>query len=333
MHANPHSISTQLKRMTWQTVISTPSILGESPFWHPHEQMLYWVDIVGCKIHRANTYMGTQESWDMPSEPGCMAPALGGGLVIALRDRIVRAPVWGAQGSDALKTLHLFAHDSTTTRANDGKCDSAGRFWAGTMFEPRTAQSAALWCLDARSAQRGSGIAVERKAGEATVANGLAFSPEAKTVYWADTPQHTIWAWDLDVATNGMTNRRVFKQFPPKPEGWQPFTPPHEGQTNGGYLGRPDGACVDVQGNYWVAMYEGQRVLQLSPAGDILQNIPAPVLCCTMPCLGGEDLQTLYLTTARHGRSAADLAAQPLLGCVFSMRVDVPGLPVNFFVD
>jgi sugar lactone lactonase YvrE len=315
--------------MTWTTVIVEPSALGECPFWHPHEQMLYWVDIAGFQIKRANTFMGTVEHWPMlvdgqPSEPGSMAPAAGGGLVIALRDRIVRARTWGG----ALETLHVFSHDRATTRFNDGKCDPLGRFWAGTMYEPRTQPTAALFSLDARGTAQAKPPIVERKAGNATIANGLAWSPDAKTVYWADTPQHAIYSWDYDLASNAMTGQRVFKQFAPKPEHWQPFQP-----DNGGYLGRPDGACVDVQGNYWVAMYEGQRVLQLSPSGEILQNIAAPVLCTTMPCFGGDDLQTLYLTSARHGRSAHDLAMQPQLGCVFSMRVDVPGLPVNFFED
>ncbi len=315
--------------MTWTTVITEPSALGECPFWHPQEQMLYWVDIAGCRIKRANTFMGTVDSWPVlvegqPSEPGSMAPAAGGGLVIALRDRIVRARTWGG----ALQTLQVFSHDPATTRFNDGKCDPLGRFWAGTLYEPRTQRTAELFSLDARGTTAGEPPHVERKAGNATIANGLAWSPDAKTVYWADTPQHAICAWDYDLASNAMTHQRVFKQFAPKPEGWQPF------QTdNGGYLGRPDGASVDVQGNYWVAMYKGQRVLQLSPSGEILQNIAAPVLCTTMPCFGGDDLQTLYLTSARHGRSADDLVAQPQLGCVFSMRVEVPGLPVNFFED
>jgi sugar lactone lactonase YvrE len=317
----------------WTTVITEPSILGECPFWHPDEQTLYWVDIAGCQIKRANVYMGTVESWPIavdgkPMEPGCMAPARSGGLVIALRDRVVRARTWGG----ALETVVMFAHNPLTTRANDGKCDPAGRFWAGTMYEPRDAQNAELWCLDPLSnsststSSPGQPAQWQRKAGNATVANGLAWSPDARTLYWADTPQHTIFAWDYDLATSAMAQRRVFKQFAPKPAGWQPFAP-----DNGGYLGRPDGASVDTQGNYWVAMYEGQRVLQLSPQGDILQSIPAPVLCTTMVCFGGDDLQTLYLTTARHGRSPADLAIQPQLGCVFSMRVDVPGLPVQWF--
>jgi sugar lactone lactonase YvrE len=315
-----------MHNMTWTTVVSEPSVLGEGPFWHPQEQMLYWVDIAGFQIQRMNVFMGTVEHWPMQIdgqsiEPGCMAPAKSGGLVIALRDRIVRARTWGGP----LETLQMFSHDRATTRFNDGKCDPLGRFWAGTMFEPRTARSAALFSLDARKSRP---PVVAQKADNATIANGLAWSPDAKTLYWADTPQHAIYAWDYDLASNAMTQRRVFKQFPPKPEGWKPFQP-----DNGGYLGRPDGAAVDVQGNYWVAMYEGQRVLQLSPAGDIVQNIPAPVLCPTMPCFGGDDLQTLYLTSARHGRSAQDVAVQPELGCVFSLRVGVPGLPVNLFVD
>jgi sugar lactone lactonase YvrE len=338
---------TNLAQHPWTTLVAEPSQLAECPFWHPQEQTLYWVDIAGCQIKRANVYMGTVESWPMlvdgkPTEPGCMAPARSGGLVIALRDRIVRARTWGG----ALETLHLFAHDPSTTRANDGKCDSAGRFWVGTMYEPRDANKAELLCLDARNNSNNpnpnsnpnaspnaasttqAAITVERKAGDATVANGLAWSPDARTLYWADTPQHAVFAWDYDLASNAMTRHRVFKQFPPKPAGWLPFAP-----HNGGYLGRPDGASVDVLGNYWVAMYEGQRVLQIAASGEILRDIPAPVLCTTMVCFGGEDLQTLYLTSARHGRSAADLLVQPELGCVFSMRVDVPGLPVQYFED
>jgi sugar lactone lactonase YvrE len=307
--------------MTWTTVVTEPSQLGESPFWHPQEQTLYWVDILGKQIKRANVFIGTVETWDMPSEPGCIAPASTGGLVIALRDRMVRARSWGA----GLETLCRFTHDAKTIRFNDGKCDPLGRFWAGTIYEPRGARKADLYSLDARDGRK---PVVQLKAHNATTANGLAWSADQCTVYWADTPQHAVHAWTYDSACNGMTQHRVFKQFAVKPAGWKPFQP-----DNGGYLGRPDGASVDVHGNYWVAMYEGQRVLQLSPQGEILQNIPAPVLCGTMVCFGGDDLQTLYLTSARHGRTEQELQKQPQLGCVFSMRVNVAGLPVNFFED
>ncbi len=302
----------------WQTVVTQPSALGESPFWHPQEQMLYWVDIPGRHIHRCNVFMGTVESWPVHAEPGCIAPAIGGGLVMALRDGIYRARSWG----QIPEKLVDASHDTATTRFNDGKCDPVGRFWAGTMYEPRDKAAAQLFSMDGRN---GRAPALELKAGDATIANGLAWSPDAGTLYWTDTTAHVIRAWDWDAAGNRMHRGRVFKQFPPKPAGWQP------GQA--GYGGRPDGAAVDVQGNYYVAMFEGGRVLKLSPAGEVLADWAVPALCPTMPCFGGDDLQTLYLTTARHGRPAAELEAMPQSGCVFALRVDVPGLPVNFFAD
>ena len=309
---------------TWQIVAPQPNELGESPFWHPHEQTLYWLDIPGRNILRANVFMGTVETWPMPSEPGCMAPAASGGLVIALRDGIYRAHDWGG----ALKLIQIFDHDPATTRFNDGKADTRGRFWAGTIFEPRTSPEAALFAVDCR--HDGPPL-VQRQAGDATTANGLAWSPDAKTVYWADTPRHLIRAWDWDAQTNAMSLERVFKQFPMKPPGWQYGIADSAGVTS--YAGRPDGAAVDIHGNYYVAMFEGQRVLKLSPAGDVLATLHVPAQCPTMPCFGGADLQTLYVTTARHNRSPQELSDFPNSGCVFSTRVDVPGLPVNFFLD
>jgi sugar lactone lactonase YvrE len=246
--------------MTWQTLVAQPSELGESPFWHPDEQSLYWVDIPGRQIHRSKVgevSNGPVESWAMPTEPGSIAPAQTGGqasgLVIALRDGIYRARQWGG----ALELLVRAGHDTTTTRFNDGKADPLGRFWAGTMYEPRDARQAQLFSVDCRD---GRAPLVELKAGDAIIANGLAWSPDAATVYWTDTPSHTIHAWDWEGQSNAMSRRRVFRQWPGKPEGWQPGLP--------GYGGRPDGAAVDVEGNYYVAMFEGGRLLKLSPAGE-----------------------------------------------------------------
>ena len=309
----------------WQTVVAQPDELGESPFWHPDELMLYWLDIPGRQIHRCNVFAGAVQSWAMPLEPGCMAPARtqgrASGLVIALRDGIYRAQVW----CGPLQRMVLAGHDSATTRFNDGKADPLGRFWAGTMYEPRDLPAAELFSLDGRA---GLAPALARMAGNATIANGLAWSPDGATLYWTDTTQHLIRAWDWDAASNRMTRERVFKQFPPKPAGWRAGVPGMPA-----YGGRPDGAAVDSQGNYWVAMFEGGRVLKLSPGGEVLDDIATPGLCPTMPCFGGDDLQTLYLTSARHGRPAAELQARPLSGCVLSMRVEVPGLPVDFFRD
>ena len=308
--------------MNWQTIGSHVSALGESPFWHPLEQRLYWVDIPGRKLLRSDVDSALVQEWPMSAphalEPGCIAPAADAGLVLALRDGIYRARTWGG----ALELLQRFGHDPATTRFNDGKADPLGRFWAGTMYEPRDQARAELYALDCRD---GRAPVARRMAGNATIANGLAWSPDARTLYWGDTAAQVIWAWDWDAQANTLQRQRVLHQFASKPAGW------HSGMP--GYGGRPDGAAVDVQGNYWVAMFEGARLLKLSPGGELLAELALPAQCPTMPCFGGADLKTLFVTSASYRRSAQELASYPQSGCVFHTRVDVPGLPVNFFRD
>ena len=311
--------------MSWQTVTPQTFELGESPFWHPDEQALYWVDIPGRSVYRqvgaGSASSGPAERWAMPSEPGSIAPArdrLGQpcGLVIALRDGIYRAPVWGG----GLTLLVSGAHDSATTRFNDGKADPLGRFWAGTMYEPRTYPLAALFCVGGRAAPE-----LTRMTGNATIANGLAWSPDAATLYWADTPSHAIRAWDWNASTNTLSRERLFKQWPVKPAA--------NASASTAYDGRPDGAAVSANGHYFAAMYEGGQLMELSPQGDVLAHWPVPARCPTMACFGGPDLKTLFVTTARQHRPADELLRWPDSGCVFSKRVDAPGLPVNFFRD
>lgn len=306
--------------MKWELAVAEPDELGESPFWHPSEQRLYWVDIAR-KCVRRWTPGGVAESWPLPQEPGCIGPAANGGLVLGLRDGIYRARGWGA----ALEPIVRFQHGKTT-RFNDGKADPAGRFWAGTYYEPKDARKADLYSIDCRPHNGNGGKPiVQLKAHNATSANGLAWSPDQHTVYWADTAQHAVYAWDFEPGANVMRRHRVFHQFAARPAGWKP------GQ--GGYGGRPDGAAVDAEGHYWCALYEGGRLLRLSPAGEVVAAFEVPVRCPTMPCFGGEDGRTLYLTSARHGRPADELQALPHSGCVFAARVDVPGPPANFFID
>ena len=307
--------------MQWDVAVESPDALGESPFWHPDEQRLYWVDIAGRRVRRLHPRSGALEAWDLPQEPGCMAPAAGGGLVLGLRDGIYRARRWGG----ALEAIVRFDH-AAHSRFNDGKADPMGRFWAGTLYEPKDARKAELHCLDCRpdNGEQGEPL-VQLMAGNAYTANGLAFSPAADRLYWSDTPSHAIYAWDWEPRANALRHHRVFHQFPPKPAGWQPGDP--------GYGGRPDGAAVDVEGHYWCAMYEGGRLLRLAPDGRIAAEFEVPVRCPTMPCFGGPDGRTLYLTSARRGRPEAELRALPLSGCVLAARVAVPGLPANFFMD
>ena len=309
----------------WQAVATQAFELGESPFWHPRERTLYGVDIAGRQILRAKPVTGAVQTWDMPSEPGCIAPAASGGWVIALRHGIFRAHEWGG----ALQRIATLNYDPTQMRANDGKCDALGRLWIGTIDETKVARNAALYSLDCR----GGNPLIERKTDPgslpATTGNGLAWSPDDTTLYWADTPSHTVYAWNFGVTTGAITAQRRFAHFPTKPAGWQ-YTAADD---NGGYRGRPDGAAVDAQGHYFVAMYEGRRLCKFAPDGTLVAEIATPAQCPTMPCFGGDDLQTLFITSARHGRSAQELHDLPLSGCLFSMRVEVPGLPVNFFAD
>jgi len=305
----------------WQTLPDSQCLLGESPFWHPQEQSLYWLDIPGRLVLRTRGDIAhpTVERWALPTEPGCIAPARRGGLVIALRDGIYRAHEWGG----ALQCMVSVDHDARTLRFNDGKCDAYGRLWAGSINEAKDSASAKLYCLDARGG-RAPQLAVMLEG--VTTANGLAFSPDARTLYWADTPTHLVRAWDWEPQANALANEREFHRFAGKPEGWSLAQP-------AGYGGRPDGASVDARGNYWAAMYEGGQLVQLGPDGAHIEALSVPAMCPTMPCFGGEDLCTLFVTSARHGRPDAELARLPDSGCVFHRRVQAPGAPVAFFDD
>jgi sugar lactone lactonase YvrE len=283
-----------------------PSLLGESPLWHPDEQQLYWVDIPGLQLNRYNPATGRHDAWRFPSEPASIAPLLGGGLLMAMRDGLWRIDTT----SGARTCLAKPPYDPAGQRFNDGKADAHGRFWVGTL-DDRREPKAALYCLD--------GGDLQRKAEGITVSNGLGFSPDGRVLYWSDTKAHQVLAFDLDPSDGSITGRRVLRQFPPR-DATLPL---------GHYGGRPDGAAVDSEGAYWVAMFEGQRLLRLAPDGSTLAELPLPVRCPTMPCFGGHDLKTLFITTARDKRPADELAAQPLAGRVLRLRVAVPGLPAH----
>lgn len=292
----------------WQALPVAPSQLGESPFWHPDEGALYWCDITGRALHRWHPASAVHTAWPCDSEPACAAPLLGGGaLLVAFRDGLYRFDT----ASGRRRRLAVAPYDPRVERFNDGRADPQGRFWSGTVYEPREPACAALY--------RWSRGRLDRVAGGVTTSNGLAFSPDGRTLYWSDTRAHRIWALDFDGGDGSLSRRRLFAEFP------------LEGQQDAAaYVGRPDGAAVDAEGAYWVAMYAGQRLLRLASDGRLLQALPLPVRCPTMPCFGGADLRTLYVTSARAGRPADELAQQPAAGSVFEMRVDVPGLPVHF---
>ncbi len=290
----------------FELVLDAPMQLGESPFWHPEEAALYWIDIDGCAVHRLDPVTRAHACWPMPSEPGCAAWCASGGLVVALRSGLVLLDT----KSGAMTALANPPYDPIKARFNDGRCDAAGRLWVGSIYEPRDQPLASLFCVEHGSI-RDSGNHV-------TVSNGVAFSPDNQTLYHADTTAHRITAYDFDVSTGQAGNGRVFRQF--------------SSDRTQDYGGRPDGAAVDSEGAYWCAMYEGGRILRLSPGGEILREIELPLRCPTMVAFGGTDLRTLYITSARHKRPPDEIARYPLSGSVLALRVDIPGLVENAYI-
>lgn len=283
-----------------QSAFDIPMQLGECPLWDVSQAVLYWIDIPGMAVHRLHTASGAHAHWPMPSEPGCIALHEKGGLIVALRNGLAHLDT----DTGRLQELLPAPYDTGTTRFNDGRCDSAGRLWTGTIFEPRDRAGASLFCLE-HGQLRDVGHPV-------TTSNGVAFSCDGKTLYHADTPAHRIMAYDYDVASGQIGASRLFHQF-------------SADKTAADYGGRPDGAAVDSEDAYWCAMFEGGRLLRLSGSGDILAEILLPVRCPTMLAFGGPDLRTLYVTTARKNRPAAELAQHPLSGHVLSIQVEVPG--------
>lgn len=284
---------------TVSALLATPMQLGESPVWHPEEASLYWIDIAGLKVHRFHPATGLHNAWPVPSEPGCIARCADGGLIVAMRDALAFLDT----DSGILTRIADAPYDPSLMRFNDGRCDAAGRLWAGTAYDARDKQLGSLYCIE-RGIARNAGNPV-------TVSNGVAFSVDNRILYHADTTAHRITAYDFDLESGTLGASRILKEF--------------SRDKNANYGGRPDGAAVDSEDAYWCAMYEGGRLLRLSPSGEILQEIPLPVRCPTMLAFGGEDLRTLFITTVSHKRPPDELAAYPLSGCVLTLRVDVPG--------
>lgn len=288
--------------------LASPALagLGESPLWSADEQCLYYIDIAERRVLRLQPDCGSLRSWPLGDEPGCIALIEGGGLLVAQRDGLWRLD------TDSGRLLRIAAppYDPARQRFNDGRVDAAGRFWVGTLDDARE-PDAHLYRFEAK--------VFVPVAGDIANSNGLAWSPDGGRLYWADTKMHRIWVFDFDVQQGRLGERRLFAAFAPRSAGLTLQT----------YLGRPDGAAVDAEGAYWVAMYEGQRLLKFAPDGQLLATLHLPVRCPTMPCFGGADLRTLYITTARHGRPTEELTAQPWAGGVLTLRVAVPGLPAN----
>ncbi|GAB5518198.1 MAG: SMP-30/gluconolactonase/LRE family protein [Rhodothermales bacterium] len=285
-----------------ELIHDTRATLGEGPFWHTDEQCVYWVDIEGQALHRLHPETGAHASFAMPAMLGAAVPMVGGGLLLALADGLAEFdPI-----TEALTYRHRLLADTPKLRANDGKCDAAGRFWIGSMhldLEPRTG-----------TLYRVTGdYTVTPYLHDLTISNGLAWTADARTLYFIDTPTHAVKAYpfDLDAGTLG--------------EGETVITVPED-------AGGPDGMCIDDKGMLWVAHWGGSCVRRWNPhTSEHLAtiNVPAPhVTSCTF---GGPKRDTLYITTARSGLSPEQVAAHPLSGGLFACRPGVTGPSTEAF--
>lgn len=269
--------------------------LGEGPVWSAGEHALWWVDINAPALRRLDAVTGALLSMPLPASVGSFALRRGGGLLLALRHRLsfydpatgTITPATPAQDEDA------------DMRFNDGRCDRQGRFWVGTMGETHRTDRGRLYRLDASAALRVFLDGV-------TIPNGLAFSPDGRTMYFADSTPRTIWAYAYNPQTGTPGERRVFATVPAP--------------------GVPDGAIVDAEGCLWSAEYGNARITRYTPDGRIQRQIALPVAYPTCPAFGGPDLATLYITSASQeaNPSPADGA---LLACVPGPR----GLPEPAF--
>lgn len=285
-----------MKFLPAELALQREDILGECPLWDDRGQALWWVDIRGPKLYRW-AGAGEPQSWTFDQPVGSFCFAKDGTLLLAMKDAVRRF-------DPATGTLTEFARPKSepeTNRFNDGRCDRAGRFWVGTMSDGPREPVGSLYRVDP------SGKCA-RQFGDVVVPNSLAWSPDNKTMYYADTHRHTIWSFEFDLASGKLGRKRMFADLSP-------------------HKGRPDGSAIDSTGCVWNAEYGSGQVLRYTPAGLVDLVITVPVMTTTCCAFGGPDLKTLYITTARQRLTPEDLAKQPLAGSVFAFRTEVAGLP------
>jgi sugar lactone lactonase YvrE len=268
--------------------------LGEGVLWDAPEQRVWFVDIKGYRIHRCSHDGVERDSWDAPGQVSFIVPAVDGGMVCSLEDGLYRFD--DADGS--FTPLAKVEAEETGNRFNDGHVDAAGHLWFGSMHDAEEAPTGALYRFD--------GARVQQMDDGYVITNGPALSPDGATLYHTDTLQKRIYAFDR-APDGSLSNKRAFVEI-----------------ADGGY---PDGMAVDSTGHLWVATFGGWRIDRFDAAGVKVGEVRFPCANVTKLAFGGEDLRTVYATTARKGLSEQELADQPLAGGLFTFRAETPGLP------
>jgi len=275
----------------WEVVINHQCLLGEGPVWDHREKRILWVDILKGEIQYFYPDNNAHKMFNTGQLLGSVALRKSGGLIAALQDGFATIDL--DQGASQMITkveTHL-----PDNRFNDGKCDPAGRFWAGTMSTLDIPLAGSLYMLE-------KDFTVVAKIAGVSCSNGLAWSPDHNTLYYIDSPTRNIVAYHFDALSGNITQRRVVINIPET-------------------AGYPDGMTIDTEGMLWIALWDGWKVVRYNPyTGKELLQIRLPVSRVTSCVFGGDTLEEMYITSAKTGLSANDLIEQPLAGSLFVIK-------------
>jgi sugar lactone lactonase YvrE len=275
---------------------------GEGPVWCSTGKLLYWVDITGSRLHCYDPARQCDTAWDMPGEIGSVVIRQNGKLLVALEQGLA----FFDPATAAVEILFDPHADNPETRLNDSKCDRRGRLWVGSYHLPIPRQpQGALFRVD-------PDLSCHRMDTGLRVPNGPDWSPDDRIMYLGDSISQVIYAYDFDLASGTIANRRVFARIDPS-------------------IGRPDGIKVDAEGFLWTGHADGWRLTRYAPDGRVDRVVEMPVRMVTNCAFGGDNLDTMYITTARWSVSAEDLLKQPLAGGLFRMNPGVRGQPDTRF--
>lgn len=273
------------------------ALVGEGPIWDADEQVLYWIDILSNKLYVYDPAKDENRSYDVGQNVGTVVPRASGGLMLAVYDGFASYNL----DSGKLTLINNPEAHLPGNRFNDGKCDPAGRFWAGTMAYQNPSTQGSLYRMD-------TDLSVHKMLGDIGISNGIIWSLDNKTMYYADTVANTIRAFDYDPDSGNISNERVIIQ------------PTKE-------MGPPDGITIDAEGMLWVAHYGGGCARRWHPEnGQVLQTIDLPARQITACAFGDKDLETLYITSAAQRLDEAALKQQPLAGSLFSVKPGARGI-------
>lgn len=280
-----------------ELVADVKALHGEGPLWDPENRCLYWIDGMGGKIHIYDNTKGEDSSIDLGEDIGCIVLREKGGLAAALRIGFCFVDS-NTYGVTLIKNPET---DMENIRFNDGKCDCMGRFWAGTMATDEHTPSGALYCLD-------RDLKIKTMLKGVVISNGIAWNKDSSIMYYIDSPTKEVAAFDFNPKSCSLSNKRVAVRIP-------------EGE------GVPDGMTIDEEGMLWVAQWGGFKVSHWNPdTAEKLDEIIVSAESVSSCAFGGENLDELYITTARLSSSSKTLEEYPHAGGLFVFKPGIRGL-------